>query len=378
MGEGEGGGGQNEDFWVPPPLHPLPPWGGEIFGRIYLINYELLGNQPFQRGRGGRKTSSALLSSQEIRELTLSMFIQNIINALQWGSFYALIALGYSMVYGVLLLINFAHGDIFMVGAYIGFFISTFLLGAYGFQLPWTLSGGLVIFLTFLLTMAITAGVGVTIERVAYRPLRRKGVSRLYVVITALMVGLLLENGNLALLGASRKNFPELIPKVLYSVGEVNFTNIKIIVIIVTLLVFVFLQTVVLKTKWGMAMRAISYDQMAVPLMGIPVDTIIVMTFVLGSSLAAVAGILFAVSYPILEPYMGALVGWKAFISAVVGGIGDIRGAFVGGLILGFTEIFVATLFPSTFRDLIAFGVLLLILTLRPTGIFGVARRTKV
>jgi branched-chain amino acid transport system permease protein len=306
------------------------------------------------------------------------MFLQNIINALQWGSFYALIALGYTMVYGVLLLINFAHGDVFMVGAYVGFFISTFLLGMYAFQLPWNLSGGLVIFLTFLLTMVLTAGLGVTIERVAYRPLRRKGVSRLYVVITALMVGLLLENGNLALLGASRRNFPDLIPRVLYSVGDVNFTNIKIIVIGVTLLVFIFLQTVVLKTKWGMAMRAISYDRVAVPLMGVPTDTIIVLTFVLGSSMAAVAGILFAVSYPVLEPYMGALVGWKAFISAVVGGIGEIRGAFVGGFILGFTEIFVATLFPSSFRDLISFGVLLLILTFRPTGIFGVARRTKV
>jgi len=306
------------------------------------------------------------------------MFLQNFINALQWGSFYALIALGYTMVYGVLLLINFAHGDVFMVGAYIGFFISTFLLGMYAFQLPWAMSGGLVIFLTFLLTMVLTAGLGVTIERVAYRPLRRKGVSRLYVVITALMVGLLLENGNLALLGASRRSFPELIPRVLYSVGDVNFTNIKIIVIGVTLLVFIFLQTVVLKTKWGMAMRAISYDRVAVPLMGVPTDTIIVLTFVLGSSMAAVAGILFAVSYPVLEPYMGALVGWKAFISAVVGGIGEIRGAFVGGFILGFTEIFVAALFPSTFRDLISFGVLLLILTFRPTGIFGVARRTKV
>jgi len=310
--------------------------------------------------------------------LSLAMFLQNIINALQWGSFYALIALGYTMVYGVLLLINFAHGDVFMVGAYIGFFISTFLLGAYALQLPWTMSGGMVLFLTFLFTMILTAGVGVTIERVAYRPLRRKGVSRLYVVITALMVGLLLENGNLALLGASRKSFPELIPKVLYSVGGVNFTNVKIIVIVVTFLVFIFLQTVVLKTKWGMAMRAISYDRVAVPLMGIPTDTIIVMTFVLGSSMAAVAGILYAVSYPVLEPYMGALVGWKAFISAVVGGIGEIRGAFVGGFILGFTEIFVATLFPSTYRDLIGFGVLLLILTFRPTGIFGVARRTKV
>ena len=306
------------------------------------------------------------------------MFLQNMINALQWGSFYALIALGYTMVYGVLLLINFAHGDIFMVGAYIAFFISTFLLGTYALQLPWTIPAGMVIFLTFLLTMTLTAGVGVAIERIAYRPLRRKGVSRLYVVITALMVGLILENGNLALLGASRKNFPELIPKVLYSIGDVNFTNIKIIVIAVTLLVFIFLQTVVLKTKWGMAMRAISYDRVAVPLMGIPTDTIIVMTFVLGSSMAAVAGILFAVSYPVLEPYMGALVGWKAFISAVVGGIGEIRGAFVGGFILGFTEIFVAALFPSTFRDLIGFGVLLLILTFRPTGIFGVARRTKV
>jgi branched-chain amino acid transport system permease protein len=306
------------------------------------------------------------------------MFLQNIINALQWGSFYSLIALGYTMVYGVLLLINFAHGDVFMVGAYIGFFISTFLLGMYAFKLPWAMSGGLVIFLTFLLTMVLTAGLGVTIERVAYRPLRRKGVSRLYVVITALMVGLLLENGNLALLGASRRNFPDLIPRVLYSVGDLNFTNIKIIVIGVTLLVFIFLQTVVLKTKWGMAMRAISYDRVAVPLMGVPTDTIIVLTFVLGSSMAAVAGILFAVSYPVLEPYMGALVGRKAFISAVVGGIGEIRGAFVGGFILGFTEIFVATLFPSTLRDLISFGVLLLILTFRPTGIFGVARRTKV
>ncbi len=306
------------------------------------------------------------------------MFLQNMINALQWGSFYALIALGYTMVYGVLLLINFAHGDIFMVGAYIAFFISTFLLGTYALQLPWTIPAGLVIFLTFLLTMTLTAGVGVAIERIAYRPLRRKGVSRLYVVITALMIGLILENGNLALLGASRKNFPELIPKVLYSIGDVNFTNIKIIVIAVTLLVFIFLQTVVLRTKWGMAMRAISYDRVAVPLMGIPTDTIIVLTFVLGSSMAAVAGILFAVSYPVLEPYMGALVGWKAFISAVVGGIGEIRGAFVGGFILGFTEIFVAALFPSTYRDLIGFGVLLLILTFRPTGIFGVARRTKV
>lgn len=310
--------------------------------------------------------------------MDVTLFLQNFINALQWGSFYALIALGYTLVYGVLLLINFAHGDIFMVGAYIGFFVATFLLGTYGVHLPWALSPGLILIATFLLTMALTAGVGVFIERVAYRPLRRKGVNRLYVVITALMVGLILENGNLALLGASRKYFPELIPKEIYHIAGITFTNLKVMVIVITFLVFLFLHFVVRKTKWGLAMRAISYDRMAVPLMGIPVDQIIVFTFVLGSSLAALAGILFALSYPVLEPYMGALIGWKAFIAAVVGGIGEIRGALVGGLLLGFIEIFSATYFPSTFRDLIAFGILMLILTFRPTGLFGVARRTKV
>lgn len=305
------------------------------------------------------------------------IFFQNLLNALQWGSFYALIALGYTMVYGVLLLINFAHGDIFMVGAYIGFFIATLLLGQYaGF------SSGLphvVIFaITVLATMVLTSGVGVALERVAYRPLRRKGASRLYVVITALMCGLILENGNLALLGASRRNFPELLPQGVHSIGGVMFTNVKVLVIVTTILVFILLETIVRKTKLGMAMRAISYDRMAVPLMGIPVDTVIVFTFILGSSMAALAGVLFATAYPVLEPYMGALVGWKAFIAAVLGGIGEIRGAFAGGFLLGFVEIFVAAFFPSTLRDLIAFSILLIFLSIKPTGIFGVARATKI
>ena len=308
----------------------------------------------------------------------LETFFQNFLNALQWGSFYALIALGYTLVYGVLLLINFAHGDIFMVGAYIAFFVATFLMGKYALALPFALPSTVIFAVTILLTMILTAGVGVTLERVAYRPLRRKGASRLYVVITALMCGLLLENGNLALLGANRRSFPELIPKAVYTFGEITFTNVKILVIVVTILVFLFLETIVRKTKLGMAMRAISYDRMAVPLMGIPVDTVIVFTFVLGSSMAALAGVLFATAYPVLEPYMGALVGWKAFIAAVIGGIGEIRGAFVGGFLLGFVEIFVAAFFPSTLRDLIAFSILLVLLTLKPTGIFGVARATKV
>ncbi len=299
--------------------------------------------------------------------------VQNLFNALQWGSFYSLIALGYTLVYGVLTLINFAHGDIFMVGAYIAFFVATFFLATLTSAPGWV-----VLTITLPLTMILTALVGVTLERIAYRPLRRKGANRLYVVITALMCGLILENGNLALLGASRKSFPEMIEKVVYTFGMVSLTNLKIAVIISAVLVFVLLQFIVTKTRIGMAMRAISYDKFAVPLMGIPIDAIIVFTFVLGSSMAGLAGLLYSLSYPILDPYMGALIGWKAFIAAVVGGIGDIRGAFLGGFLLGFVEILVVAFFPSTFRDLIAFSILLLILVYKPTGLFGVAKTTKI
>jgi branched-chain amino acid transport system permease protein len=297
---------------------------------------------------------------------------QHILNALQFGSFYALIALGYTLVYGVLRLINFAHGDIFMVGAYIGYFVAVALLSSVG------MSPGVTLALTVPATMILTAAVGVTLERTAYRPLRRKGADRLYVVITALMAGLMLENGNLALLGASRKRFPDLIDKVIWNVSGVSITNLKVIVIVASIAVFLLLQFIVTRTKIGMAMRGISYDKFAIPLMGIPLDTIILFTFILGSSMAGLAGILFAMSYPILEPYMGALIGWKAFIAAVVGGIGDIRGAIVGGFLLGFIELGVVAVFPSTLRDLFAFSVLLIILWLRPTGIFGVAQTTKI
>lgn len=306
----------------------------------------------------------------------LESLIQNVLNALQWGSYYSLIALGYCLVYGVLLLINFAHGDIFMVGAFIGLGVAMFFLGNLGPELG--LSGPVVLALTIPLTMILTAAVGVTLERIAYRPLRRKGAHRLYVVITALMCGLVLENGNLAILGASRRSFPQLIPTKVYDFGLFSVTNVKIAVILAAILVFIFLQFVVTKTKMGMAMRAISWDKFAIPLMGIPVDSIIVFTFILGSGFAGLAGVLFAMSYPVLEPYMGAMVGWKAFIAAVVGGIGDIRGAFAGGFLLGFVEIMVVAVFPSTMRDLISFTILLVILTWKPTGLFGMAKTTKI
>lgn len=303
----------------------------------------------------------------------MDFIIQNILNALQWGSFYALIALGYTLVYGVLTLINFAHGDIFMVGAYIAFFVASWLLGP-----VIGLDPTITFVLAIPLTMILTACVGVTLERIAYRPLRRKGAHRLYVVITALMCGLILEYGNLAALGASRKKFPDLLDKVIWDIGGVSVTNLKVLVIFAAIAVFIFLNFIVTKTKIGMAMRGISYDKFAIPLMGIPIDAIIVFTFILGSSFAGLAGLLFAMSYPILEPFMGALIGWKAFIAAVVGGIGDIRGAFYGGFLLGFIEVGVVTVFPSTYRDLFAFTILLAILWMKPTGLFGVAKHTKI
>ncbi len=303
-------------------------------------------------------------------------FFQNIINALQWGSFYSMIALGYCLVYGVLRLINFAHGDIFMVAAYLGFIFITFLF-KYIF-VGGGVSGWLILAITLPVVMFFTSVLGVFIERVAYRPLREKGAHRLYVVITALMVGLILENGNLALFGASSRKFPAIIHRSVISFSGVHITNLKVLVIIAAFVTFAFLQAIVNKTKIGMAMRAISYDKFAIPLMGIPVNKVIVFTFILGSSLAAVAGVLFGMSYPVLNPYMGMIIGWKAFIAAVVGGIGDIKGAFLGGFLLGFIEILIVSFFSSNLKDLISFLILLIILVIKPTGFYGVAKSTKI
>jgi len=318
--------------------------------------------------------------------MTLEIFLQHLLNALQWGSFYALIALGYTMVYGVLLLINFAHGDIFMVGAYIAYFIAVLLLGEGMLSLPIALPSWAILVLSILGSMVLTAAVGVGIERVAYRPLRERGANRLYLVITALMIGMFLEYLNLATLGAADRGFPELLETQIYTVGGVSFTNIKLIVIGLSVVVMVGLEMFLRRTKMGMAMRAISYDKVAVPLMGVPMNIIIAATFVIGSSLAALAGVMYGSAYHVLSFDMGVLVGWKAFIAAVVGGIGEVRGAMVGGFLLAFIEIFVVALgqfqglewLSSTYRDLVSFTVLLVILTLRPTGIFGVARRQKV
>jgi len=298
----------------------------------------------------------------------MTFFFQNVVNALQWGSFYALIALGYSMVYSILMLFNFAHGDIFMVGAYIGFGVATGLLALAslgGLALP----GWLILVLTILFSMFLTSLVGILVERVGYRPLR--DAPRASAAITGLMIGIILETGNLALMGARRVRFPSLVESVTYDVGGVFVTNKKIMIVVVSLLFMLALHLFVSRTKWGMAMRAMAYDYVVVPLMGVSINAVARMTFAIGSALAAVAGILFGLAYPVLDPYMGIVFGWKAFVAAILGGRGSIMGATLAGFMLGFIEIFVAMTFPSTLRDLIAYSIILLILVFRPHGLFG-------
>ena len=295
-------------------------------------------------------------------------FFQNLVNALQWGSFYALIALGYSMVYGILMLFNFAHGDIFMVGAYIGFGVATGLVALASMGAV-SLPTWLVLVLTIMITMFLTSLVGMLVERVAYRPLRE--APRASAAITGLMVGIILETGNLALLGARRIRFPSLIESTTYNIGGVFVTNKKVMIVIASLLLMIALNQFVRRTKWGMAMRAMAFDYAIVPLMGVPINTIAALTFAVGSALAAAAGILFGVAYPVLDPYMGIVFGWKAFVAAILGGRGSILGVTLAGFLLGFIEIFVAMIFPSTLRDLIAYSIILLILTFRPHGFFG-------
>jgi branched-chain amino acid transport system permease protein len=302
----------------------------------------------------------------------MTFFLQNLVNALQWGSFYALIALGYSMVYGVLMLFNFAHGDVFMVGAYIGFFVSSGLLALASIgivALPPGVMLGLILILTLIIAMFLNAFVGMMVERIGYRPLR--AAPRASAAITGLMIGIILETGNLALLGAKRRSFPPLIETATFRVAGVSVTNKKIMIVLVSLLLMLALHMFVRRTKWGMAMRAMAFDYVVVPLMGVSINTIALLTFGLGSALAAAAGILYGIAYPVLDPYMGILFGWKAFVAAILGGRGSILGAGLAGFLLGFIEIFVAAIFPSTMRDLIAFSIILLILTFRPHGFFG-------
>jgi branched-chain amino acid transport system permease protein len=296
-------------------------------------------------------------------------FLQQLINGIGWGSIYALIALGYTMVYGVLRLINFAHGDVYMVGAMVGYYTAGWIGEWRGTPVG--------ILAVLLLPMMVCAVLGVLIERVAYRPLRQ--APRLTALITAIGVSLLLENGGQLLFGVNPKFFPQIIESVTLTSGSgIVVTNIQVIILIVSLALMGSLEFIVMKTKIGRAMRALAFNRDAASLMGINVDTVISFTFVLGSALAAAAGVLVGLSNPKIEPLMGIMPGIKAFVAAVLGGIGSIRGAMAGGLLMGIAETMVVGYLSSTYRDAIAFVILIAILLIRPAGLFGTFQPEKV
>ncbi len=308
----------------------------------------------------------------------MATFLQQLVNGIAWGSVYALIALGYTMVYGVLRMINFAHGDVVMVGAMVGLWVTKGLSGALGIDPG---AGSVVVFLAVMpVAMAACALTGVTIERAAYRPLRRS--PRITVLITAIGVSFLLEYGGQAVLGATPRFFPRLVGdgKISLAVGDGTLIvpHIDLITVGVGLLLMVLLQLVVFRTRIGKAMRAVAHSHDASRLMGIDVDRIITLTFALGSALAAAAGVLYAVKVNKVEPLMGLMPGLKAFVAAVLGGIGNIPGAVVGGLLLGVAETMVAGYLSSTYKDAIAFLLLIGILLFKPTGLFGSVATEKV
>jgi branched-chain amino acid transport system permease protein len=353
----------------------------------------------------------------------METFLQQIINGISQGSAYALIALGYTMVYGVLRLINFAHSDVYMFGAFMGFYLA---------NNQWIKThlgeSALAAVLVLLGSMALSAGLGILIERFAYRPTRThtpftlafwlglvgaaagqlvgasaaatvlgaaggvivgvafeklgikpaKENSRLALLIIAIGVSLFLENGGQQVFGADPKFFPQIIPTKLLAVGPLTIDSQKLIVLFVAIVLMVLLNVIVNYTKTGKAMRAVSFNLDAAKLMGINTDRIIAFTFALGSALAAAGGILVSLLYPKIDPLMGVMPGLKAFVAAVLGGIGNITGAMLGGLILGMAEVMAVGYGESTYRDAIAFIILVLILLLKPTGIMGKGMTEKV
>ena len=337
-------------------------------------------------------------------------FVQQLLNGLGQGSIYALIALGYTMVFGVLRFINFAHGDVFMLGAFAGLgawsgvgektahFLSLgFIRGWNGSQLQiWiehALAGGFAglgmhpsigsMLLILLLAMVLCAIIGIVIEKLCYRPLRER--PKLTVLITAIGVSLFLENAGQFVFGANPQSFPDLIvdraieiPESWGKISGLTITVSQVLTFGVTLLLLVMLRFIVMKTKMGMAMRALSFNPVAASLMGINNDVVISFTFGLGSALAGAAGILTSIQQPSIDPLMGVNAGLKAFVAAVLGGIGNLPGAALGGILIGVIEVLVVGYVSPTYRDAIVFGVLILILIFKPTGLLGTSEREKV
>lgn len=289
-------------------------------------------------------------------------FLQQLINGLSLGSTYALIAIGYTMVYGIIKLINFAHGEIYMIGAFIGFFVST--------------NFGLSFMPTLIIAMLLSALVGILIEKISYKPLRKS--PRITLLITAIGMSLLLQNLVRYIVGPSPKSFPQLIEVNKINIFGVQITNIQLLTLGISLGLVVLLQLLVYKTKSGKAMRAASQDIEAAALMGINVNNTISFTFAIGSALAGAAGVLVALSWISIDPYMGMMPGLKAFVAAVLGGIGVIPGALIGGVFMGVAETLTKAYISTRLSDAIAFGILIIILLVKPAGFLGKKTREKV
>lgn len=289
-------------------------------------------------------------------------FAQQLVNGVQIGSVYALVAIGYTMVYGIAKMINFAHGDIIMVGSYVALLF---------FQ-----SSGLPVWGVIAATAAVSAVLGVTIERLAYKPLR--GGSRMSALITTIGVSLMLQNGFLLIFGSSPKPFPNHFTGEGFTLGGVTVSRLTAITLVVTVVLMVLLTLFVNRTRVGKAMRAVSEDQGAAQLMGINIDTSISITFAIGSALAAVAAVLYSSTYPLITPYMGSMLGLRAFIAAVIGGIGVIPGAMIGGFIIGIAEALIKRYISSAMADAIVFALLIIVLLVKPSGLLGRNEREKV
>lgn len=292
----------------------------------------------------------------------MEQLLQQIINGLSLGSIYALIALGYTMVYGIIKLINFAHGDVYMIGAYIAFYLTTSL--------------NLSIVPAIVVSMLGCGLVGMLIEKIAYKPLRHS--SRITVLITAIGVSLFLEYGMMFLVGPQPKSFPQAVNEQIFNLGAVQISYKQILIIFISLLLMLVLQFIVKNTKIGKAMRAVSTDTDAAQLMGINVNNTISFTFFVGSALAGAAGVLVGIYYNSIDPLMGMMPGLKAFVAAVFGGIGSIPGAMIGGLSIGLLETIVSGYGGSMFRDAVVFLLLILILILKPSGLLGKDMKEKV
>lgn len=305
----------------------------------------------------------------------MEFFLQQTVNGLTLGSVYALLALGYSMVYGVLKLLNFAHGEVYMFGAFAGYGVLTVLGGPSALVVPvW-----LVLTLMFVASMAVSSAIGVALERFAYRPLRNS--SRIAPLISAIGASFFLQAAALLLFTANSKSYdaPTLIPiESGITIGPINVWLVRILVIVTAAVLMVLLTLWVGRTKTGKAVRAVSFDREAAAMMGIDVDRVIVVTFLIGSALAGVGGVMVGLVFGRIFHLMGFVAGLKAFTAAVVGGIGSIPGAMLGGLLIGFAEAYATGYISSTFQNLIVFGLLIAFLLVRPSGILGRPELVKV